>query len=59
MIVVTRPTGAHRAFAGADAVFWLVPPDPKAPSVEPAYVELGRPAHDALIHHGVGAQWPA
>ena len=21
----------HRAFAGADAVFWLVPPDPQAP----------------------------
>ena len=25
-----------RAFAGADAVFWLVPPDPHADSVEAA-----------------------
>jgi uncharacterized protein YbjT (DUF2867 family) len=43
-----------RAFAGADAVFWLVPPDPRAPSVETAYVEFSRPAHDALVRHGVG-----
>ncbi|MES1175567.1 MAG: NAD(P)H-binding protein [Myxococcales bacterium] len=30
----------NQAFAGADAVFWLVPPDPKAKSVHSAYVDL-------------------
>ena len=33
-----------RAFAGADSVFWLVPPDPHAESVEAAYVDFSRPA---------------
>jgi uncharacterized protein YbjT (DUF2867 family) len=36
------------AFAGADAVFWLAPPDPRAPSVEAAFVGFARPAADAL-----------
>ncbi|WP_156995505.1 NAD(P)H-binding protein, partial [Elstera litoralis] len=27
----------NRAFTGAEAVFWLVPPDPQAASVEAAY----------------------
>ncbi len=36
-----------RAFQGADTVFWLVPPDPKAPSVEAAYVDFTRPAAEA------------
>ena len=43
-----------RAFAGADAVFWLVPPDPHADSVEAAYVEFTRPACDAFKRHEVG-----
>jgi len=35
----------NRAFAGAEAVFWLVPADPRAESAEAAYVVLaGRPA---------------
>jgi uncharacterized protein YbjT (DUF2867 family) len=34
----------QKAFAGADTVFWLVPPDPKAESVEAAYVGFSRPA---------------
>ena len=38
----------NRAFAGADAVFWLVPPDPHADSVEAAYVDFTRPACDAF-----------
>ena len=53
-------TGSHgdsdvvdRAFAGADAVFWLVPPDPRAKSVEAAYVDFTRPACTALQRHGV------
>jgi uncharacterized protein YbjT (DUF2867 family) len=41
------------AFAGADAVFWLVPPDPRAPSVEAAYVGFTRPAAEALKKHAV------
>jgi uncharacterized protein YbjT (DUF2867 family) len=44
---------ADRAFAGADAVFWLVPPDPHAASVEAAYVDFTRPACDSFQRHGV------
>jgi len=42
-----------QAFAGADAVFWLVPPDPHADSAEAAYVDFTRPACDAFKRHGV------
>jgi uncharacterized protein YbjT (DUF2867 family) len=38
----------NQAFAGADSVFWLVPPDPHAASVEAAYVDFTRPACDAF-----------
>jgi len=43
----------ERAFDGADTVFWLVPPDPHAGSVETAYVDFTRPASDALKSAGV------
>ena len=43
-----------KAFSGADAVFWLVPPDPRATSVEAAYVGFTRPAAEAFKRHGVG-----
>jgi uncharacterized protein YbjT (DUF2867 family) len=43
-----------KAFSGADAVFWLVPPDPRAPSVDAAYVGFTRPAAEAFRRHGVG-----
>jgi len=43
----------NKAFAGADAVFWLVPPDPKAKSVEAAYVGFTRPACAAFRSQGV------
>lgn len=43
----------NQAFAGADAAFWLVPPDPHADSVEAAYVEFTRPACDAFKRHEV------
>ncbi len=43
-----------RAFDGADSVFWLVPPDPHAESVEAAYVDFSRPASEAIIGLGVG-----
>ena len=41
------------AFAGADSVFWLVPPDPRAESVESAYVDFTRPACNAFKSQGV------
>jgi uncharacterized protein YbjT (DUF2867 family) len=43
----------NRAFAGADSVFWLVPPDPRAASVEAAYVDFTRPASQAFRAQGV------
>jgi uncharacterized protein YbjT (DUF2867 family) len=42
-----------QAFAGADAVFWLVPPNPRATSAEAAYADFTRPAAQALKRHGV------
>jgi uncharacterized protein YbjT (DUF2867 family) len=41
------------AFAGADAVFWLTPSNPQAPSVEAAFVGFARPAAEAFKRHGV------
>jgi uncharacterized protein YbjT (DUF2867 family) len=41
------------AFAGADAVFWLAPPDPQARSVEAAFVGFTRPAADAFRREGI------
>lgn len=43
-----------RAFPGADAVFWVVPPDPQAPSLEVAYSGFTRAAAQAFRAHGVG-----
>ena len=43
-----------RACAGADAVFWLTPPDPLAPSVEAAFAGFTRPAAKAFRRHHVG-----
>jgi uncharacterized protein YbjT (DUF2867 family) len=43
-----------KAFAGADAVFWLTPPDSRAPSVEAAFVGFTRPAAEAFKRHEVG-----
>jgi uncharacterized protein YbjT (DUF2867 family) len=43
-----------RAFTGADAVFWLVPPDVRAPSLEVAYSGFTRAAARAFAAHGVG-----
>jgi uncharacterized protein YbjT (DUF2867 family) len=38
----------NQAFDGADTVFWLAPPEPKAKSVEAAYLDFARPACDAI-----------
>lgn len=42
-----------KAFAGADAVFWLCPPDPRARSVDAAFTDFTRPAAEAFKRHGV------
>ncbi|WP_413803500.1 NAD(P)H-binding protein [Streptomyces iranensis] len=54
-------TGSHgddevvdQAFAGADAVFWLAPPHPRAPSLDAAYSGFARAAAKAFTVHGVG-----
>lgn len=43
----------NEAFKGADAVFWLVPPDSQAQSIEAAYVDFTRPAAAALKAKGI------
>ena len=43
-----------RAFAGADAVFWVVPPDVHAPSLGAAFSGFTRAAAQAFTAHGVG-----
>ncbi|GAB7188517.1 Rossmann-fold NAD(P)(+)-binding protein [Kitasatospora sp. Ki12] len=54
-------TGSHgdaevvdRAFAGADAVFWVVPPTPRPPSLDALYLDFTRAAAKAVTAHGVG-----
>jgi uncharacterized protein YbjT (DUF2867 family) len=42
-----------RAFAGAEAVFWLVPPTPAAESVEDLVLGFTRPLCTALVGEGV------
>ena len=48
------PGVTDRAFAGADAVFWVVPPDAHAPSLEVAYSGFTQAAAQAFRAHGVG-----
>ena len=43
----------RQAFTGADAVFWLVPPNPRTTSLEAAYLDFTRPACDAFRSQGV------
>lgn len=47
------PATVERAFTGADAVFWLVPPDASL-TPEEAYSGFTRPAARAFAAHGVG-----
>jgi uncharacterized protein YbjT (DUF2867 family) len=47
------PEVVDEAFEEADSVFWLCPPDPRAPSAEAAYVEFTRPAAAAIDRHKV------
>lgn len=41
------------AFAGADSVFWLVPPNPRVESVEDYILDFTRPACEAIKSQGV------
>src|SRR6266576_3541626 len=47
------PEVVDKAFAGVDSVFWLCPPDSRAPSAEVAYVDFTRPAAAAINRHKV------
>ena len=47
------PEVVDKAFKRADAVFWLCPPDSRAPSAEVAYVDFTRPAAAAIDCHKV------
>ena len=47
------PEIVGKAFAGADAVFWLVPPASDAPSLEVAYSGFTRAAARAFTEYGV------
>lgn len=47
------PQVVTRAFNGADAVFWLLPTDPHAASVDEAYLGFARPAAEAMRNQGV------
>jgi uncharacterized protein YbjT (DUF2867 family) len=42
-----------QAFAGADTVFWLLPPSPVTQSLEAAYLDFTRPACEAIKSQGV------
>lgn len=46
-------TVVNKAFAGADAVFWVVPPDPRATTVDGAYLDFTRPACAAFRTRGI------
>ncbi|GAA1786026.1 NAD(P)H-binding protein [Streptomonospora arabica] len=47
------PDVAARAFQGADALFWLLPNNLGAPSVEASYLDFTRPAAAAMREQGV------
>ncbi len=57
----------NQAFSGADSLFWVVPPDFGADSLDQAYVGFTQPAAAAISRHGVkrvvvvsalGRGWP-
>lgn len=47
------PKVIDRALDGADALFWLVPPNPQADDVHEHYRSFTRPACEAIERHGV------
>jgi uncharacterized protein YbjT (DUF2867 family) len=44
---------ATKALAGADSVFWLVPPDPRAESIQEHVLGFVRPLCEVINRHGV------
>ena len=46
------PATLERALNGAEALFWLAPPD-MSKTLEAAYLDFTRPAADAIRQHGV------
>ena len=48
------PVVLDKALPGAEALFWLVPPNPQAPSAEEHYVGFARAGAAAIARHGVG-----
>lgn len=49
-----NPVVLDRALSGADALFWLVPPDPQASSAQAHYLAFARAGAEAIRYHGVG-----
>ncbi|MBS2961902.1 NAD(P)H-binding protein [Actinocrinis puniceicyclus] len=48
------PAVLDKALSGADALFWLVPPNPSAPSAEQHYLAFARAGAAAVARHRVG-----
>ncbi|HEY3561564.1 MAG TPA: NAD(P)H-binding protein [Kribbella sp.] len=48
------PAVLDKALPGAGALFWLIPPNPQAPSAEAHYLNFARAARAAVARHGVG-----
>ncbi|MEU7841596.1 NAD(P)H-binding protein [Micromonospora sp. NPDC049114] len=48
------PVVLDRALPGAEALFWLVPPNPHAPSAEEHYLRFARAGTAAIARHRVG-----
>lgn len=48
------PAVLDAALPGADALFWLVPPNPAAASAEEHYLTFARAGGEAVRRHGVG-----
>lgn len=49
-----NPAVLDKALPGAEALFWLVPPDPQAPSAEEHYLRFARAGAAAIARHEVG-----
>lgn len=47
------PAVVEKAFAGAESVFWVVPPNFRATDVDRHYLDFTRPAAEAIKTHGV------
>jgi uncharacterized protein YbjT (DUF2867 family) len=48
------PAVLDKALPGAEALFWLVPPNPQAPSARAHYLHFARAGAAAVARHGVG-----